>query len=101
MVAYQTQHFNKNVQNVLTCYQNVVLWRCVTDISDKERREKLYTVEQARRLRKISAEEMATKLGMSRATYSLKEKGKRRFFYDEAVKFAVVVDMPLGDIIFS
>lgn len=58
------------------------------------------TVEQARMMRGISQEEMANYLGLCKNSYILKEKGKRRFYVDEAVKFCEIVNVPWSNIIF-
>ncbi|MBR2752817.1 MAG: helix-turn-helix transcriptional regulator [Lachnospiraceae bacterium] len=59
-----------------------------------------FTVEQARRLAKISQADMAQKLGMSEKTYRNKESGATRFYVDEADRFARLVGLPREDIIF-
>ena len=60
----------------------------------------MLTVEEARRLKKISIRDMAKMLKMSPTTYSLKEKGTRKFYVDEAIAFCQAVNMHIGDIIF-
>lgn len=59
-----------------------------------------YTVEQARNLRRISQRDMADKLQLSENSFINKEKGKTRFYIDEAIRFSKIVDIPLEDIIF-
>ena len=60
-----------------------------------------YTVKQARMLLGISIREMAKKLGMSQNTYMNKENGLSRFYYDEALKFSSIVNIPADNIFFG
>ena len=60
-----------------------------------------YTVEQARRLAKISQTKMAQLLGLSENTYINKEKGETRFYVDEALCFAKYVNIPFEKIKFK
>lgn len=60
-----------------------------------------YTVEQARRLAKISQAKMAQLLGLSENTYINKEKGETRFYVDEALCFAKYVNIPFEKIKFT
>lgn len=59
-----------------------------------------FTVEQARLIRGISQDEMADYLGICKNSYVLKEKGKRRFYVDEAMKFCQKVDIPWDNLLF-
>ncbi len=60
----------------------------------------MYTVEQARNLKKISQKEMAKLLGLSENGYINKEKGLSRFYIDEALCFSKCVQIPFSEIIF-
>lgn len=60
----------------------------------------VYSVEQARGLKKISQEKMAELLKMSKNGYINKEKGNTRFYIDEAIRFCKIVEMSLDDINF-
>lgn len=60
-----------------------------------------FTVGQARRLANISIREMAKRMGLATNTYMRKEKGLSRFYYDEAIRFASIVGMPVDTIFFS
>lgn len=60
-----------------------------------------YTVEQARRLAKISQKKMAQYLNISENTYINKEKGETKFYVDEALKFAERVNIPFDKIKFT
>ena len=75
----------------------------VTSKGNKERRQIMekYTVRQARILANISIREMAKLLGVSQNTYFKKEKGLSRFYYDEAVKFSSLVNVPIDNIFFT
>ena len=60
-----------------------------------------YTVEQARRLAKISQKKMAQYLNMSENAYINKEKGETKFYVDEALKLAKYVNIPFEKIKFT
>ena len=59
------------------------------------------TVSEARRLRGISQEDAAERLGLSLNGYRKKEAGISKFYLDEATKFCDMVDMNLSDIYFG
>jgi transcriptional regulator with XRE-family HTH domain len=60
-----------------------------------------YTVEQARKLSNLSIRETAKLLGLSQNAYFKKEKGLSRFYYDEAIKFSSITNIPLDNIFFT
>lgn len=60
-----------------------------------------YTVGQARRLANITVRGMAKELGLSANAYHNKEKGRSRFYFDEAMKFSAVVNIPMDRIFFE
>lgn len=59
------------------------------------------TVMEARRLRGISQEDAAERLGLSVNGYRKKESGVSKFYLDEATKFCDMVNMKLSDIYFG
>ena len=60
--------------------------------------DKIFTPQQARRYSGIYETHIAKKLGISTATYINKEKGKTRFYVDEAIKFSKIVGIPFENI---
>lgn len=58
----------------------------------------MFTPQQARRFSGITAKDVAEKLGVSYVTYNNKESGKKRFYVDEAIKFAHIVGIPFENI---
>ena len=60
-----------------------------------------FTVEQARKLSSLSVREMAKRIGLSQNAYYKKEKGLSRFYYDEALKFSEIVNIPIDSIFFT
>ena len=61
-------------------------------------RDKVFTPQQARRYSGIYETHIANKLGITTATYINKEKGKTRFYVDEAIKFSEIVGIPFEKI---
>ena len=57
-----------------------------------------FTPQQARKYSGIYETHIAKKLGISTATYINKEKGKTRFYVDEALLFAEIVGVPFENI---
>lgn len=53
------------------------------------------------RLRNISQEDMADTLGLGITAYRQKERGEKRFYKDEAERFALAVNMPETLILFT
>lgn len=60
-----------------------------------------FTVKQARMLKDISIRKMAKLMGMSTNTYLNKEKGSSRFYFDEAIEFSNIVEIPVENIFFG
>ena len=58
----------------------------------------MFTPQQARKYSGIYETHIAKKLGISMATYINKEKGKTRFYVDEAIRFAEIVGVPFENI---
>ncbi len=52
----------------------------------------------ARKERKLSQEEMAKKLGISRVSYGLKERGDKAFTLDEMFRISKILGKGLDDI---
>lgn len=52
----------------------------------------------ARKERKLSQEEMAEKLGISRVSYGLKERGDKAFTLDEMFRISKILGKGLDDI---
>ena len=59
---------------------------------------KSFTPRQARHLSGLSVKKVADKLGINSVTYFNKEKGKTRFYVDEALLFAEIVGVPFENI---
>ena len=59
---------------------------------------KSFTPRQARHLSGLSVQKVADKLGINSVTYFNKEKGKTRFYVDEALLFAEIVGVPFENI---
>ncbi len=59
--------------------------------------EKL-TVEQARKMRGLSQEELAKKINMSISTYRSKEQGRSEFYWDEIKIIADALNLPIEQI---
>ena len=59
-----------------------------------------FTIEQARKVRGFTQEQIAKHLGMSRSNYIEYEQGKRFFRVDQAYKFSKATNLSLNDIIF-
>jgi len=57
-----------------------------------------YTIEQWRKLKGLTQEEVAEQLGISLNNYSAKEQGKRDFKFNEIIKFANIVGVQSSDI---
>ena len=55
---------------------------------------KSFTPRQARHLSGLSVQKVSDKLGINSVTYFNKEKGKTRFYVDEAIKFSEIVGVP-------
>jgi DNA-binding XRE family transcriptional regulator len=58
----------------------------------------MFTPRQARHLSGLSVQKVADKLGINSVTYFNKEKGKTRFYVDEAILFAHIVGVPFKNI---
>lgn len=59
-----------------------------------------FTLEQARKHRGLTQEQIAKMLGMTKRTYIDYEQYKRAFRIDKAVLFAEIVNIPIDNIIF-
>ena len=59
---------------------------------------KSFTPRQARHYIGLSVKKVADKLGINSVTYFNKEKGKTRFYVDEALLFAEIVGIPFENI---
>ena len=59
-----------------------------------------FTLEQARKHRGLTQEQIAKMLGMTKRTYIDYEQYKRAFRIDKAFLFAEIVDIPIDNIIF-
>ena len=59
---------------------------------------KSFTPRQARHYSGLSVQNVADKLGINSVTYFNKEKGKTRFYVDEAIKFSDIVGIPFENI---
>ncbi len=59
--------------------------------------EKL-TVEQARKMRGLSQEELAKKINMSISTYRSKEQGRSEFYWDEIKIIVDALNLPIEQI---
>ena len=57
-----------------------------------------FTPRQARHYSGLSVQKVADKLGINSVTYFNKEKGKTRFYVDEAIKFSDIVGVPFENI---
>ena len=57
-----------------------------------------FTPRQARHYSCLSVRKVADKLGINSVTYFNKEKGKTRFYVDEALLFAEIVGVPFENI---
>lgn len=60
-----------------------------------------FTVLQARKLSNISQKEMAKKMHLSERAYVNKEKGKTRFYVNEAVIFCKIVGLDIENVFFD
>lgn len=61
----------------------------------------MVTVKEAREQERYDQGDVAKVLGISYSAYRNKEKGRSRFTVQEAIKFAELVKVPIGDIIFD